>query len=211
MNGVATLRALKRFESRTGMQLPNVGSLLETVRITQLKPRASAFRENETCPRIYVVRSGLLKQFYTKVDGTEWIKSFTGAGDLFACMDALAGGKTGFASVAIEPSVVESIDWRVVEQLAENDIAWQKAIRLGFQYLAQLKVRRERDLLMLTAEELFRKFASESPELAQRAPQRDLAAFLGVTPVGLNRIIRRSANGATTPGIRAGSRRSSTP
>lgn len=192
MNAIATAQASTRFESLTGLRLPNTGRLLEAVRVTKLKPRESAFREDEICPRIYVVRSGLLKQFYTKEDGSEWIKSFTGAGDLFACLDGLAGGKTSFASIAIEPSVVESVDWRVIERLADEDIAWQKAVRLAFQYLAQLKVRRERDLLMLTAEELYRKFASESPELAQRAPQKDLAAFPGVTPVGLNRIIRRS-------------------
>jgi len=29
------------------------------------------------------------------------------------------------------------------------------------------------------------------PDLVSRVPQKDLAAFLGVTPVGLNRIIKR--------------------
>ena len=193
MNADATLRALTRLESLTGLRLPDAGRLLETVRVRRLEPRESAFREGELCPRIHVVRSGLLKQLYTREDGSEWIKSFTGAGDVFACLDGLAGGRTSFASVAIESSVVESVDWRDIERLADGDIAWQKAVRLAFQWLAQLKVRRERDLLMLTAEELYRKFASESPELARRAPQKDLAAFLGVTPVGLNRIIRRTA------------------
>jgi CRP-like cAMP-binding protein len=192
MHAFASLQALQRFETRTGIQLPNANRLLDAVTATSLKPRESAFREGEICPRLFIVRSGLLKQLYTKADGSEWIKSFAVAGDFFACLDALAGARAGFASTAIEPSVVESVDWRVVEQLAETDMAWQKGLRLGFQHLAQLKVHRERDLLMLSAEELYRRFASESPELARRVPQRDLAAFLGVTAVGLNRIIRRS-------------------
>jgi hypothetical protein len=115
-------------------------------------------------------------------------------GDFFACPIALTpGGRTTFASAAIEPSVVEYVDWRVIDELGETDIAWQRAIRLGFQRLAELKVRRERDLLMLTAEALYRQFASDAPELIERVPQKDLAAFIGVTPVGLNRIIRRQA------------------
>lgn len=191
LNATATIQALKRFEAVTGLRLPNVGKLLEAVRVTELEPREGAFLEGEICARLYIVQSGLLKQFYTKEDGTEWIKSFAGADDFFACLDALAGGPASFASVAIEPSVVESIDWAVLERLGDEDMTWQKVLRLGFQHLAQLKVRRERDLLMLTAEELYRKFARESPRLVQRVPQRDLAAFLGVTPVGLNRIIRR--------------------
>lgn len=204
MNATATLRALTRLESLSGLRLPDAGRLLETVRVTRLEPRETAFREGERCPRIHVVRSGLLKQLYTGEDGSEWIKSFTGAGDVFACLDGLAGGRTSFASVAIESSVVESVDWRVIERLADEDLAWQKAVRLAFQWLAQLKVRRERDLLMLTAEELYRKFSSESPELARRAPQKDLAAFLGVTPVGLNRIIRRTARTSASSNGRPG-------
>jgi CRP-like cAMP-binding protein len=204
MNADATFRALTRLESLIGLRLPDAGRLLETVRVRRLEPRETAFREGEICPRIHVVRSGLLKQLYTREDGSEWIKSFTGAGDVFACLDGLAGGRTSFASVAIESSVVESVDWRDIERLADEDIAWQKAVRLAFQWLAQLKVRRERDLLMLTAEELYRKFSSESPELARRAPQKDLAAFLGVTPVGLNRIIRRTARTSASSNSRPG-------
>jgi len=56
-----------------------------------------------------------------------------------------------------------------------------------------LKVQRERDLLTLSAEELYRKFVANSPALASRVPQKDLAAFLGVTPVGINRIVRRTS------------------
>ncbi|HUL64968.1 MAG TPA: Crp/Fnr family transcriptional regulator [Burkholderiaceae bacterium] len=189
---LAALEALHRLESRLGIELPAVDTLAAAIEVTHLAQRQSAFHAGDACPRIFIVRTGLLKQLYIKEDGSEWIKSFTGPGDLFACLEALApGGRTSFASVAIEPSVVESIDFSRVERLGEQHLAWQKAIRLAFQYLAELKVRRERDLLMLSAQELYRKFAAESPAPARRVPQKDLAAFLGVTPVGLNRIIRR--------------------
>lgn len=191
---LAALAILKKLESHVGAPLPNVRAMADCIEITELKEKEGAFRENELCPRIYIVRSGLLKQFYIKEDGTEWIKSFTAAGDLFACLTALSGGRTTFASVAIEPSIVESIDFNIIERMGEADIVWQKAIRCAFQYLAELKIKRERDLLMLTAPELYQKFSSESPELAARVPQKDLAAFLGVTPVGLNRIIHRRAS-----------------
>jgi CRP-like cAMP-binding protein len=192
---VAALDALSRLESRIGLRLPDVAALVDRIDVIELKERESAFHANEICPRIFFVRAGLLKQLYVKEDGTEWIKSFTGPGDAFACVTALSpGGRTTFASVAIEASVVESIDFRLVERVADTSLAWQKAVRFAFQYLAEVKIRRERDLLMFTPEELYRRFASASPELAKRVPQKDLAAFLGVTPVGLNRIIRRQAS-----------------
>ena len=78
-----------------------------------------------------------------------------------------------------------------LEALGAEDVSWQRAIRIAFQRLAELKVRRERDLLMLSAEQMYRQFAQGSPDLLTRIAQKDLAAFLGVTAVGLNRIIRR--------------------
>src|SRR5262249_40266547 len=141
---------------RLGLVLPERDTLAGAIQVTRLDARQSAFGINDVCPRIFVVRSGLLKQLYIKEDGSEWIKSFTGPGDLFACIVALsADGRTTFASTAIEPSVVESIEFSLIERLAERHLAWQKAIRFGFQELAELKLQRERDLLMLSAEELY--------------------------------------------------------
>lgn len=47
------------------------------------------------------------------------------------------------------------------------------------------------EAFMCSAEELYRQFVSEAPELAERVAQKDLAGYLGVTAVGLNRIIKR--------------------
>src|SRR5262249_253518 len=133
---------LKRVESQTGIALPALEQVAERVRVVTLRARAAAFTEGERCPRVFIVRSGLLKQFYTDEHGSEWIKSFTGEGDLFGCPIALTGGPTTFASVAIEPSVVESIEWTVIESLASAHMAWLRVVSLGFQRLAELKVRR---------------------------------------------------------------------
>src|SRR5262245_3621609 len=135
MTARATLRLLERFQTAHGA-LPDVERLTDAVRVVALNTREPAFGEDEPCPRVYIVQSGLLKQLYTREDGTEWIKSFATAGDLFACPVALSGGPTTFASIAIEPSIVEFVEWRVVEGLAEEHLAWQRAIRLGFQALA---------------------------------------------------------------------------
>jgi CRP-like cAMP-binding protein len=184
---------IRRLEARHGLVLPGVDALAQRLQAVALRPRQAAFHQGEPCPYVFVVREGLLKQLYTQPDGSEWIKSFAGPGDLFACLQALDGGVTAFASVAIEPSVVERIDFAALEQQAEQHLAWQKALRLGFQALAALKVERERELLTFSARELYERLAASAPEWIDRVPQKDLAAFLGVTPVGLNRIIRRGA------------------
>ncbi|HEU4604238.1 MAG TPA: Crp/Fnr family transcriptional regulator [Steroidobacteraceae bacterium] len=185
--------ALQAFADRAGMPLPNLDAALGAIRIVELNARDFAFREHEFHPFVYRVQRGLLKQFYTTEDGAEWIKSFTAEGDLFACAFALLkGSRTTFSSQAIEPCLVEQIDFGVFEQLASESVEWQKLLRHATEELALIKLQRERDLLTLSAEELFRAFVRRNPGLADRVPQKDLAAYLGVTAVGLSRIIKRT-------------------
>jgi CRP-like cAMP-binding protein len=188
---LACLALLRRFEAEHGLALDGLQALGAQVQVRELKPREAAFREGDLCPHVHVVRSGLLKQVYTRPDGSEWIKSFAAEGQLFACPAALRDGqRTRFASVAIEPSVVERIDFRALERMADASVAWQKALRIAFQRLAELKVERELELLTLGARELYARFAARQPALLERIAQKDIAAFIGVTPVGLNRILR---------------------
>jgi DNA-binding MarR family transcriptional regulator len=57
--------------------------------------------------------------------------------------------------------------------------------------LATRKERREWELLTLGPEARYISFKNAYPELERRIPQKDLARHLGLTPVGLNRIVRR--------------------
>jgi len=189
-NALASLALLRRFEAEQGLQLDGLDEMAAQVQVRELKPREAAFREGDACPYVHVVRSGLLKQVYTRPDGSEWIKSFSTEGQLFACPRALRGERTSFVSVAIEACVVERIDFRLLEQAAEASAAWQKALRVAFQRLAELKVQRELELLTLNARELYARFAAREPALLARIAQKDLAAFIGVTAVGLNRIVK---------------------
>ena len=191
MSAPATAVLLRRLATAAALSLPGEERLLGHVHVRAIAARQAAFHEDEDCSCVFVVQSGLFKQLYTKSDGTEWIKSFAGPGDLFACLKAIGEqSPTTFASVAIEHSVVERIDYRLIETLAEASLPWQKAVRIAFQRLAEIKVQRERDLLTLSARELYRRLAESAPQWVGRVPQKDLAGFLGVTPVGLNRIIR---------------------
>ncbi|WP_426336251.1 Crp/Fnr family transcriptional regulator [Pseudoduganella sp. R-31] len=192
MEHLTLVRALRRLEQAAGLQLPEVEQLAASVQLLQLREREFAFHEGDACPRLFAVRTGLLKQFYTTSDGKEWIKSFTVEDELFACpIGFQPGGRTSFGAAALEASVLEVIDWRLLDDLGERHLAWQKAIRFGFQALTQLKMVRERDLLMYSPEQMYQHLLERRAGLVQRVPQKELAAYLGVTPVGLNRIARR--------------------
>lgn len=150
------------------------------------------FEQGTEHPYLYGMMKGLIKLMYLDKNGTEWIKSFVPEGGFFASLSALqSAGITSFSAVAIEPSTLERMDYRVLKGLAQTSTAWAEiALNLTLTYAAK-KEERERELLTLTPEERYIEFAQRSVDLLPRVPQKDLARHLGVTPVGLNRIIQR--------------------
>lgn len=182
---------LHKLAKLSDVKLPRMDRIERALDVIRLEPGQCAFRQGELHPYVHVVRTGLLKQYYTDEDGNAWIKSFTDEGVVFACLEALEGARATFSSEAIEPSVVERVHHKHIQQLAAEHVEWLKTVAVAYAALARIKVRRERDLLMLTAEQLYEQFVQSSPALSERVPQKDLAGFIGVTPVGFNRIVKR--------------------
>lgn len=69
--------------------------------------------------------------------------------------------------------------------------AWAIAVFNAVAVHAAVKERREREFLLLTAEERYRRFLDDYNDLLGLVTQKDIASYVGVTPVGLNRIAKR--------------------
>lgn len=180
------------FERLAGGPLPSWERLEAGIVARRIDSGGAVFMQDVEHPFVYVVRSGLIKNVYLTATGEDWIKSFCEEGLFFASISALeVDGRTSFSAIAIEPSVVERIPYRLLDQLAETDVAWANVVRRALLIFARRKEKRERELLMLRPEQRYRAFMAETPGLEERIPQRDLARHLGLTPVGLNRIVNR--------------------
>ena len=92
--------------------LPDWDALAPSFRLGQFGKGADVFAEGEWQPFVYVMRRGLVKLSYFNGLGDEWIKSFIGDGDFFACPNVLlSGGKTDYSAVALEESEIEQVDY----------------------------------------------------------------------------------------------------
>ena len=164
------------------------------MKLTRHGTGTSLFRVGDVVTDLYVMREGLVKLSYIRADGGEWIKSFHAEGAFFSSIAGLATGEaSAFDATALEPTVVEKLPFVEIARRADSDLVWSKALRTALVRLAVRKEEREREFLTLSAEERFRRFAAQNPTLLRRITQKDLAIHLGVTPVGLNRIVRRVA------------------
>ncbi|MBK7615089.1 MAG: Crp/Fnr family transcriptional regulator [Vitreoscilla sp.] len=179
-------------EGAAGGPLPHWDQVASAIRERRFRPGETVFMQDVAHPCVYGVRLGLLKLGYLGADGNEWIKSFVHEGGFFASIAALQPqGKTTFQATTLEPTVVEQVDYRLMAELAQAHLAWSRALHQLTLAFAARKEQRERELLTLTPEPRYLAFRAAHPDLERRIAQKDLARHLGLTPVGLNRIVVR--------------------
>lgn len=183
--------SLMLFEKIAGGTLTEREEIAARAEPIEVRAGESVFRQDDPHPFVYVIRKGLLKFTYLNVDGDEWIKSLVSDDQFFGSLSALVSGRASFTVTAIEPSSVERLPFALLQTLADRDLVWSRMLRNALIILAERKERRERQFLTLTAEERYRLLLKDEADLVARTPQKDLAAYLGITPVGLSRIARR--------------------
>ena len=189
----ATSAATKSlFERLAGGPLPRWPDFATQVQLKCVEAGGTVFMQGAEHPYVYVVRRGLIKNVYLRDTGDAWIKSFSNEGGFFASVAALKpGGRTSFSAVCVENSELERFPFKAIEPLADSDLAWSTVLRKALAIFAERKEQRERELLTLNPEDRYRAVLAEQPDIEGRITQKDLAAYIGITPVGLNRIVRR--------------------
>jgi CRP-like cAMP-binding protein len=179
-------------EKAAATSLPDWEALDPSYRLGAFAKGEDIFASGQWQPFVYVVRQGMVKLSYTNDKGEEWIKSFIGEGDFFACPNVLiAGLKTDYAAIALEDSLIEQVDYAAMQSLTERYPAWQQAIRQLLEWHIVRKEQRERELLTMRPDARYQSFLDTYPALAGRIQVRDVAHYLGVTPEALSRIRKR--------------------
>ncbi len=195
MSALTQVKLQSILAGATPSALPDLPLVAKNIQPKTYAAGDPIFEQGTEHPYLYGVITGLIKLIYLDRNGKEWIKSFVPESGFFASLSALQSkGMTSFSAVALEPSTLERLDYRVLLDQAKQSSAWAEvALNLTLTYAAK-KEERERELLTLSPQQRYIAFCQRSPQLVHRIPQKDLARHLGVTPVGLNRIIQRLKN-----------------
>ena len=179
-------------ERAAGKPLPDWDVLRSSYQLRQFSKGENSFGAGEWQPYVYVVRSGIVKLTYLSEGGQEWIKSFIGEADFFACPNVLlAGLRTDYFATAVEQCEIEQVDYSEINKLIALHPDWQRAVRQLLEWHIVRKEQRERELLTMAPEERYQSFLKNYPAIASRILLRDVAHYLGVTPEALSRIRKR--------------------
>jgi CRP-like cAMP-binding protein len=181
----------KIFEGLAGEYLPDIQSLEAKMSVISLNKGDYLFQAESLQPYIYLVKSGLLKMVYEMASGDEWVKAFVQEYMFLASVSALNMAQASFSVIAIEDCSLIKIDYPAIEHIAECYPAWQKLLTNSFKLYGARKEKRERSLLVLNAEQRYQDFLKDYPQLESRLMQKDIAAYIRVTPVAFSRIKKR--------------------
>jgi CRP-like cAMP-binding protein len=157
---------------------------------TQTCDKGDIFIRAGTVPQkiAFVVR-GLFRYYYPTSSGNEFTKGFFPENSFISSYTAMVRHRPSHYTIeALEPSTILTFSYADWKTLYESHAGWSALIIALLEKGYSKKENRERELLLFNAEERYRSFLTEYPELENRVKQHLIASYLGITPVALSRI-----------------------
>jgi CRP-like cAMP-binding protein len=135
------------------------------------------------------VVSGLFRYYYIHSKGSEYTKGFFPENNFITSYTSMKLNKPSYYGVeALEEATIVAVDYHHWKSLFDGHPCWVHFLLALLEKGYAKKEARERELLLLNAEERYRLFLENYPHLETRIKQHLIASYLGITPVALSRI-----------------------
>lgn len=158
----------------------------------KLKKNARLLNTGEVCKHIYFVNKGSLRLFHHTEDGAEHNILFCPEDWWCADLSSFASGQKSFYAIAAleEDTEVFFLAHEALENLYVTVPKLERFFRILYQNGFSSYQRRITKILSKPANERYRIFKKQYPGLEQRIAQKQIASYLGITPVFLSMIRR---------------------
>ena len=168
--------------------------LIETSHIRRLESQEQLYSRGVSAAHLNIVVSGMVRIGVLSRDGAEVVLHFVGPGRLVGALDAILYGESTANAVAIEPSIVLSINANSVRRFAStNAAAAMSLLSIVGGFTAEIQRQFEDtaflDLRTRAARRLMDFVLPGASANVIRISQQDLASSLCATRERLNRIL----------------------
>ena len=161
----------------------------------QLKKGQTIIRNGSHASFFFYIVNGVFKSYIEK-DDKSYILGFTFDGDIDCCPRSLLKGiANNFTIEAVTESKILICDFTDFQKACTPDKFPQITNNIITNYITILE-NRVIDAISLTAEQRYRKMLLEQPNLIEKIPLSQVAAYLGITQERLSRI-RKKLNDLT--------------
>ncbi|MBK8702701.1 MAG: Crp/Fnr family transcriptional regulator [Saprospiraceae bacterium] len=155
----------------------------------ELKKKQFLLRENEVCRHSAFVIQGCLRSYNLDENGFEHILQFAPTDWWTADMYSLISQQPGSLYIdALEDSEVLLLSKKDQEQLYHDCPKFERFFRIITENSLVANRRRVLDNLSLSAQQRYAMFCQHYPSLINHLPQKQIAAYIGVTPEFLSKL-----------------------
>ena len=139
---------------------------------------------------VYFIHRGILRVYFIDHNGNEINQQFFQAGEVVAPLFSLTCAEPSpFYLQALTPGEVLVANYPKLQKTQNH--FWLTAENALLRAVFLKTARREAQMLLGTAEQRYRWFLKENPQLAKQLPLYQIASYLGVTPVSLSRLRKK--------------------
>ena len=158
----------------------------------KVKKKGFLLRQGETAKYEFFIVKGCLKTYTVDTNGVEHVSMFGiedwWTGDLYSFMTE---EPSLYFIEALEDTEVLQISKPNFDLLFEKIPKFERFYRILYQKSLITYIRRVNHNISLTAEDRYQNFISKYPQIANRISQKNIAAYLGVTPEFVSMIRRK--------------------
>ncbi|WP_244178461.1 Crp/Fnr family transcriptional regulator [Maribacter litoralis] len=183
------LNNVSRFIDLTELEKQKYISLLSEIKV---KKKGFLMQAGEVTQYEYFISKGCLKVYTLDEDGAPHIS-------MFAIEDYWTGDISSFMTKepsryyikATENSELLGISRANYDVLFQEIPKFEKFYRILYQRSLISYIRRSNHGISFTAEERYINFKKKYPQIVKRITQKDLAAYIGITPEFMSKIITK--------------------
>ena len=151
--------------------------------------------EGQSPRTIAFIKSGLFRYYYIDNKGNEYTKGFFVENSVLTSYSAILEKRSSYFTIqALENSEIEIIDYIKSQKLFAEHPCWNSFLVVQLQKALIMKEEREREFLLFDAEQRYRAFLQQFPNLEKRIKQHIIASYLRIAPESLSRIRNKIAN-----------------
>lgn len=176
----------------TGISSSDLQNVLSYFERKDFKKKTTLITAGETTKEVYLILKGCIRLYHIK-EGNDISICFFTEGIFCGYYDSFVSGQPGgYYMETLEDCTVLALSHQNYRKLFDEFPGMQeftlKIVEERFTAMQQLFTTQ----LLQTPEERYLQLQKNRPDLLNRIPQHQIATYLGVTPVSLSRIRKRS-------------------
>jgi CRP-like cAMP-binding protein len=145
-------------------------------------------KEGQRCNNIWYLKEGAVR-FFENVNGEYRTTHFFMSPSMFTAYHSLITGAPSVLSMeATSELAMEVLPYNQLKQLYDQSHALERVGRIMAEYQFVSELNRRRMLLNMDALERYEYLESNQPEVFQQFQLKDIATYIGITPVSLSRL-----------------------